>query len=53
LNQQINQLQQQAKKDLQAFVEKNRFPPTTPTTALKDRIGTTEFDNTTTFGSGG
>ncbi len=53
LNQQINQLQQQAKKDLQAFVEKNRFPPTTPTTALKNRIGTTEFDNTTTFGSGG
>ncbi len=53
LNQQINQLQEQAKKDLQAFVEKNRFPPTTPTTILKNRIGTTEFDNTTTFGSGG
>ena len=52
-NQQINQLQEQAKKDLQAFVAKNKFPPTTPTTALKDRIGTTQFDNTTTFGSGG
>jgi len=51
--QQINTLQQQAKKDLQAFVEKNRFPPTTPTTALKDRIGSIEIGTTTTYGSGG
>ena len=52
-NQQINQLQEQAKKDLQAFVEKNRFPPTTPTTALKDRIGTIEIGTTTTAGTSG
>lgn len=52
-NQQINQLQEQAKKDLQAFVSQNKFTPPTPNMVLKDKSGTIQIGTTNTYGSGG